>query len=144
MISNKKKNLIYRKKRECVYRCLKDSDIEENVKFNGNKEDIHHILSTLVDNAIKHTESEKSVEIILKKTKENVILEVKNQGEPIPKEEQEKIFERFYRVDKSRNREAKRYGLGLAIAKSTVEKYNGMIEVNCNNGVTTFKVKIPN
>lgn len=120
-----------------------NTNIEENVKINGNKEDIKHILSTLIDNAIKHTESEKSIEINLKKNKENIIIEVKNEGEPIPKEEREKIFERFYRVDKSRNREAKRYGLGLAIAKSTVEKYKGSIEVECNNGYTIFKVQIP-
>ena len=65
-------------------------------------------------------------------------------GDPITEEEREKIFERFYRIDKSRNRNEKRYGLGLAIAKSTVEKYNGKIEVICKDGVTNFKVSIPN
>lgn len=55
----------------------------------------------------------------------------------------EKIFERFYRIDKSRNRNEKRYGLGLAIAKATVSKYNGKIEVLYNNGYTIFKVTIP-
>ena len=54
----------------------------------------------------------------------------------------DKIFERFYRIDKARNRKEKRYGLGLAIAKSTVEKYNGKISVDCKDGVTTFKVVI--
>ena len=67
---------------------------------------------------------------------------MKNHGEAIPKEQQDKIFERFYRLDKSRNRKEKRYGLGLAIAKSTVEKYNGKISVECKDGVTTFKVVI--
>ena len=73
-----------------------------------------------------------------------IVLQVKNTGEPIPEAEREKIFERFYRIDKSRNRSEKRYGLGLAIAKSTVEKYNGKIEVICKDGVTNFKVSIPN
>lgn len=120
-----------------------NTNIEENIKFNGNKEDIKHILSTLIDNAIKHTDAKKNVEIDFKKNKENIIIEVKNQGEPIPREEREKIFQRFYRVDKSRNREAKRYGLGLPIAKSTVEKYKGTIDVDYNNGYTIFKVQIP-
>lgn len=68
-------------------------------------------------------------------------MQVKNEGEEIPKEERKKIFERFYRVDKSRNRKEKRYGLGLAIAKSIVsEQYNGKIGVDCKDGITTIKV----
>lgn len=105
------------------------------------REDFEHILSTLLDNAIKHTESGNNVEVILKK--ENVILKVENEGSQIPEEEREKIFERFYRVDKSRNRSEKRYGLGLAIAKSTVEKYKGRINVEYKNGYTIFEVIIP-
>ncbi len=117
--------------------------IQENIQFNGNKEDIKHILSTLIDNGIKHTTKEKKLIVELSKEKSEVKLQVKNEGEPIPKEEQSKIFERFYRVDKARNRDEKRYGLGLAIAKQTVEKYNGTIEVNCKDGITNFIVKIP-
>ena len=99
------------------------TNIDENIKFNGDRDDIKHILSTLVDNAIKHTKNHGTIEVILRKQKDNLLIEVRNPGEPIPVEEREKIFERFYRVDKARNREEKRYGLGLAIAKSTVEKY---------------------
>lgn len=117
--------------------------IQENIEFNGDKEDIKHILSTLIDNGIKHTTQEKKLIVELLKEKNEIRLQVKNEGEPIPKEEQAKIFERFYRVDKARNRDEKRYGLGLAIAKQTVEKYNGTIEVNCKNGITNFIVKIP-
>ena len=118
------------------------TNIEGNIKFNGSKEDIKHILSTLVDNAIKHTKENGNIEVNLKKTKENKLIEVKNEGNPIPKEDRERIFERFYRIDKSRNREEKRYGLGLAIAKSTVEKYKGKIEVDYKDGYTVFTVKI--
>ena len=121
-----------------------DTNIEENIIFNGNKEDIKHILSTLIDNAIKHTEEKNDIKIELKKEKGKIILQVKNKGEEIPKEEREKIFERFYRVDKSRNRNEKRYGLGLAIAKATVEKYRGQIEVLYEDKYTIFKVELPN
>ncbi|MCI8621097.1 MAG: HAMP domain-containing histidine kinase [Clostridia bacterium] len=120
------------------------SKISENITMNGNKEDIEHIVSTLTDNAIKHTKAPKEVEVELKKEKNEIILEVKNMGDPIPEKEREKIFERFYRIDKSRNRNEKRYGLGLAIAKSTVEKYNGKIEVFYKDNFTVFKVTIPN
>lgn len=121
-----------------------NTNIQKDVIMNGNKEDLKHILSTLIDNAIKHTEAKNDITIELSKEKNEVILQVKNVGEPIPEVEREKIFERFYRIDKSRNRSEKRYGLGLAIAKSTVEKYNGKIEVICKDGVTIFKVIIPN
>ena len=122
---------------------LLKSDVQENIMLNGNKEDVEHILSTLIDNAIKHTEKSKEVIIELKKNKNSIIWQVKNMGEPIPEDEREKIFERFYRIDKSRNRKEKRYGLGLAIAKSTVQRYGGSIEVLYKNGFTIFRVSIP-
>ena len=121
-----------------------ESNIDENIIFNANKEDIEHIISTLTDNAIKHTPEEKKILINLKKEKNEIIFEVKNMGDPIPEEERQKIFERFYRIDKSRNRKEKRYGLGLAIAKSIIEKYNGKIEVDYKDGFTIFRVTIPN
>lgn len=118
------------------------SKIQENIMVNGNKEDIEHILSTLIDNAIKHTESGNDVIVELSKEKNELIIQVKNEGKEIPEEEREKIFERFYRIDKSRNRNEKRYGLGLAIAKSTVKKYNGNIKVLYKEGFTIFKVNL--
>ena len=118
-------------------------DIQKDVMMKGISEDIRHILSTLTDNAIKHTYEGKDVEVKLFKEKSAIVLEVKNEGDPIPEEHRDKIFERFYRIDKARNRNEKRYGLGLAIAKSTVEKYGGKISVSCKDGVTTFKVIIP-
>ena len=121
-----------------------ESNIDENITIKGNKEDIEHIVSTLTDNAIKHTEPQKKILVNLKKEKNEIILEVKNMGEQIPEKEREKIFERFYRIDKSRNRKEKRYGLGLAIAKATIEKYNGRIEVDYKNEFTIFRVIIPN
>lgn len=117
--------------------------IKENIDFVGSKEDIKHILSILIDNAIKHTKNNDEITVELNKERNEIILQVKNMGEPIPKEEREKIFERFYRIDKARNRTEKRYGLGLPIAKSTVEKYDGKIEVECKDGITNFIVKIP-
>lgn len=119
------------------------SNIQENIMINGNKEDTEHIESILIDNAIKHTEAQKQVKVELKKEKNEIILEVKNMGTPIPEEEREKIFERFYRIDKSRNRKEKRYGLGLAIAKAIIEKYNGKIKVDFKDGFTIFKVTWP-
>jgi len=117
--------------------------IENDIYINGSKQDFEHIVSILIDNAIKHAETNTDVQVELSKEKNSIVLQVKNYGEPIPKEQQDKIFERFYRVDKSRNRNEKRYGLGLAIAKSIVDKYNGKIEVECKDGITCFKVNMP-
>ena len=120
------------------------TEIEENIiTHDFNRSDIKHIISTLVDNAIKHTKKNKKVIVELKKVKDNIIINVKNEGEEIKEEDREKIFERFYRVDKSRNRNEKRYGLGLSIAKSIVLKNNGEISVDCSNGITTFTTKLP-
>lgn len=120
-----------------------NSNIKENIETKANKEDIEHIVSTLLDNAIKHTKSKEQVIVELYREKNNIVIQIKNYGDPIPEDEREKIFERFYRIDKSRNRKEKRYGLGLAISKSTVQKYNGKIEVLYKDNFTIFKVNMP-
>ena len=119
-----------------------ETNINENIEFTGDKDDIKHIISILLDNAIKHTAETKKIIVNVEKEKNEIKIEVKNQGEEIPKEEQSKIFERFYRIDKSRNRNEKRYGLGLPIAKELVGKYKGTIMVSCKEGFTSFIVKL--
>ena len=121
-----------------------ETNINENIHFNGEKEDIKHIISILLDNAIKHTEDNKKIIVNAQKEKNEIKIEVKNEGEPIPIEEQEKIFERFYRIDKARNRNEKRYGLGLSIAKEIIDKYNGTIKAFSKDGFTSFVVKLNN
>ena len=91
-------------------------------------------------NAIKHSISKGEIKVNLKKEKGNIILTVANKGKEIPKEERERIFERFYRIDESRNRNDNRYGLGLAIAKNIVTNHNGKISATSENGYTIFKI----
>ena len=119
-----------------------ETNISEGIEFDGDKEDIKHIISIILDNAIKHTKENGKIIINTVKEKNDIKIEVKNQGEPIPEEEREKIFERFYRIDKARNRNEKRYGLGLSIAKGIVEKYNGDIYATSKDGFTSFIIKI--
>lgn len=116
-----------------------DYDIQENIILSCNSNQIKQLVSILIDNSIKHSSLKGEIIIKLKKEKGNIIFSVTNKGKEIPKEEREKIFERFYRVDESRNRNDNRYGLGLAIAKNIVTNHNGIIQVNCENGYTTFK-----
>lgn len=113
-------------------------DIQSDINFNCSVERIKQLFGILVDNAIKHAKKDSKIFISLKKNKDGIIFSVKNRGDAIPKEEREKIFERFYRSDKSRNRNENRYGLGLAIAKNIVTMHNGRINVTCSGGYTTF------
>ncbi len=116
------------------------SQIDENIYLNINEDAIKQLLEILLDNAIKHSNSKEVINVSLKDLGKNIELLVQNKGDVIPKGEEEKIFERFYRVEKSRNRNDNRYGLGLAIAKNIVLSHSGKISATSNNGLTTFKV----
>ena len=115
-------------------------DIESDIEMVCNENFIVELMSILIDNAIKHCSDKKKVFVNLYKKNKQIILEVKNTGLPIKKEDEEKIFERFYKVDSSRNRNSNNYGLGLAIAKNIVERHDGVISAHSSDGYTTFKV----
>ena len=117
---------------------LEDS-IDEGILLNMNSYKIQQLLSILLDNAVKHSEPGGQITVSLKKEKD-IILKVTNRGEGIPAGEEEKIFERFYRADESRNRNENRYGLGLAIAKNICAAHRAEISAKSENGLTTFKV----
>lgn len=117
-----------------------DVDVVNDIMFNCNEDRIKELLSILMDNAIKHSLPNSQITVKLSKEKNNIYLSVKNKGKEIPISEREKIFERFYRLDKSRNRDDNCYGIGLSIAKNIVINHNGTISVNCKDGYTTFMV----
>ena len=127
-------SLFYDKKIKLKY------DITPNIKMKCNDNLMIELMSILIDNAIKHCNEKGKVLVNLMNNNKEIILEVKNTGLPIKKEDEEKIFERFYKVDTSRNRNSNNYGLGLAIAKNIVIRHNGIIKANSSNGYTTFKV----
>ena len=102
------------------------------------------VLHNLLDNAVAHTSSGGSVKVFATKNGDWVEIKVKDTGEGIPKEELPNIFERFYRVDKSRARSTGGYGLGLTIAKRIVEAHGGTITVDSVVGEgTQFTFTMP-
>lgn len=110
----------------------------DNVILNCNKEQLETLFSNLLDNAIKYNKDNGTIDIIL--TKE--YFKIKDSGIGIPKEEQNRVFERFYRVDKAKSKETGGTGLGLAIVKHICEKfgYSVTLESEVDNG-TTFIIK---
>lgn len=114
-------------------------DIEDNIFMLMDEDSIKELVEILLDNAIKHSKKKGTINLSLKKGGQ-IILLVENEGKAIPKGEEEKIFERFYRVDKARSRKDNRYGLGLAIAKNIVLLHKGKIKASSMDGITTFQV----
>lgn len=115
--------------------------INENIFYKCNGEQIKQVVGILIDNAIKHSDKKGNIIISLLESKNNIILKVSNKGEAIKKGDEEKIFERFYRADKSRNRKDNRYGLGLSIARKIINLHNSSIVAFSKDGYTTFKIE---
>lgn len=113
--------------------------IQKEICIMGDELQIRQLIEVLVDNAMKHADGLVVVE--LKTEKGKAVLRVMNQGEPIPEAERGKIFDRFYRVDKSRNRKAGRFGLGLSIARLITENHKSRITVECEENWTIFYVR---
>lgn len=101
----------------------------ESAEIMAEKGMLEELLFNLCDNAIRYNNEGGSVMVSVKKEKERVVLTVQDTGIGIPKEHQERIFERFYRVDKSRSKSTGGTGLGLAIVKHIVAQFDARIEL---------------
>jgi len=111
-----------------------------DIKVLGNDVLLKRAFQNLIENSIKYSQG-KNLNIDLKRNKREILITFKDDGVGVPKEKQGRIFDRFYRVDKSRSRKTGGSGLGLAITKEIIEKHNGSIHYVDGNGAT-FEVRL--
>ena len=113
-------------------------------EITGDKERIEQVLINIMSNAIKYTPDGGEIEVIARRLNGGVEIRVRDSGIGIPDEDIPHLFERFYRVEKSRTSETGGTGLGLAIAKEIVEAHGGSISVESKlNEGTTIIIQLP-
>ena len=114
-----------------------DTDIEENIFYNGDESKLKQLVVILLDNAIKNTFDGGTITVTLSGGESKPKISVRNEGEGIDEEDIPHIFERFYRCDGSRARGTGGFGLGLAIAHDIVEQHGGKLTVVSKKGQWT-------
>ncbi|MDE5051885.1 ATP-binding protein [Niallia taxi] len=126
------------------------SDFKFHVQLQSNQlngiaeQHFQQVLTILLDNAIKYSGASKEISISTSKRDKLFILQISDKGIGIPDEEIDKVFDRFYRVDKARSRGQGGTGLGLAIAKKIVDYYQGSIQLDSRIGEgTTVTISLP-
>lgn len=128
---------------------FKQNNIKERIDFSEDKLIINadanklvRVFENLISNGIKYGKDGGYIDIVTRKQDNMAIVQIINYGEQIPSSDLPHIFERFYRVEKSRNRNDGGSGLGLAIAKNIVELHEGNIKVESNSSRTIFEVRL--
>ena len=109
-------------------------NIEEDIYLNGSEQHIKQMTGIFIDNALKYSKDGGTVRVSLTKEDNKAVLAVYNTGSGVPEEDVDKLFERFYRSDESRARSTGGYGLGLAIAKSIIDKHKFKVQVENQEG----------
>ena len=109
----------------------------------GDRLMLRRALSNLLSNAIRHTPQGHTVRVTLETPGDKAVVTIENPGPEIPAEHISRLFDRFYRIDPSRERKSDGAGLGLAIVKSIIEAHGGVLSVISANGATRFQLTLP-
>lgn len=121
-----------------------DDDLNTPITANIYRDHLEQVLVILCDNAIKYSTTRKEVHISLSRGMNMVEIGIQDFGEGIPAEDIDKVFDRFYRVDKARSRKKGGNGLGLSIAKRLIEGYHGSITLESSLGAgSLFRINLP-
>lgn len=119
-------------------------NLEGNAHMQGMKSLLYEILYNLIDNGIKYNIPGGDVTVSLQETEKNIVVSVSDTGIGIPEEDHSRVFERFYRVDKSHSKSSGGTGLGLSIVKHGVELHKGQITVESEEKMgTTMTIVFP-
>lgn len=118
-------------------------EIEPELMLSADADKLARVFDNLFRNAVNY--SHENTEIVCSARKGNgcILVNIKNKGDHIPAEKLEHIFDKFYRMDSSRQSATGGAGLGLAIAKQIVELHDGTIEAVCNDGIMEFRIVLP-
>ena len=119
-----------------------ESQIEPGVFAEGNANQLRQLVSILLDNALSHGTGDR-IELSLWRERHAAILTVANDAEEIGAEQLARLFDRFYRTDEARTKNAPHYGLGLSIAQAIVLAHGGAISAAYKNGKAIFTVQLP-
>lgn len=111
-----------------------ETDIEEQITILGEEQSIRQMVGILMDNAVKYSLPESKIYVSLAKKGKRIRLEVYNETETVPKGNLDMLFERFYRLDTSRNSETGGSGIGLSVAYAIVEAHHGKIKAQSDDG----------
>jgi len=113
-------------------------------KIMGTKEYIHEVISNLLANSVKYTPPNGKVRVSVVDKGDTILIEIKDTGIGIPKEDLPKVFDEFYRASNAKEIEKDGSGLGLSIAKQIVKRHNGKIWVESREGKgSTFFIVLP-
>jgi len=125
---------------------LAGADLPESKQLTAevDSNQIKQVFTNLLANAARFSPEDKPVSVSIGESDLGLVIRVIDRGEGIPEQFREKVFDRFYRVDNSRNKETGGSGLGLAIVKSIVDAHNGTIEIKqTEGGGATFEIHLP-
>ena len=123
---------------------IEKTDTEAGLKLMGDTGQLNRALSNLVDNSIKYSDENSIIHLEAVRGKTHIDLVVKDQGIGIPKADLDRIFERFYRVDKARSRATGGTGLGLSIVRHVAANHGGEILLQSREGEgSKFTIRLP-
>lgn len=117
--------------------------IEPELIVSADADKLARVFDNLFRNAVNYSYEGTDIVCTAQKNGGGVLISIQNKGEQIPQEKLSHIFDKFYRIDTSRQSSTGGAGLGLAIAKQIVELHDGTIEASCNSGVTEFRIMLP-
>ncbi|MBE6948480.1 MAG: HAMP domain-containing histidine kinase [Ruminococcaceae bacterium] len=110
-----------------------NQNIQDDLHLVGDRAAIQQMISILLDNAIKYSNSEGTIRLDVFRRNKSIVIQVSNTSDHVDTTEISRLFDRFYRPDKSRSKDTGGTGIGLSIAKATAEVHNGKITVSCSD-----------